>query len=62
MKKLTYDNPEDFAPLREQRSLEAKLIIRDIQKWLDFHGNMINIDDRRSIARLTGVLALYVRM
>jgi len=62
MAKLTYDNLDDLPKLRELRSLEAKIIIRDIQKWLDYHGMMINIDDRRDIARLAGVLALYVRM
>jgi len=62
MKKLTYDEIKDLPALRELRSLEAKIIIRDIQKWLDFHGTMINIDDRREIAKLAGTLALYVRM
>ncbi|GAF92793.1 unnamed protein product [marine sediment metagenome] len=62
MTKLDYDRVDQLPALRELRSLEAKLIIRDIQKWLDFHGMMLNIDDRRAIARLTGILALYVRM
>mgnify|MGYP001152651216 CR=1 FL=1 len=61
-KKLNYDYVEDLPALRELRSLQAKIIVRDIQEWLDFHYNYINIDDGRSIARLTGVLALYVRM
>ena len=62
MRKLSYDNVENLPALRELRSLEAKLIVRDIQKWLDSHGMMINTGDMRDIARLTGVLALYVRM
>jgi hypothetical protein len=59
--KLSYDNPEDWPRLRELRSLEAKLIIRDIKKWLSLHGEMINQESRKDIAKLTGVFSLYVQ-
>jgi hypothetical protein len=60
MNRPSWDNPEDFPKMRELRSVEATLIVRDIKYWLHSHGQMINRDDSREIAKLTGVLSLYI--
>lgn len=56
----SWDNPSDFPKMREIRSVEATLIVRDIKYWLHKHGDMINREDSREIAKLTGVLSLYI--
>lgn len=60
MKEPSWDNASDFPKMRELRSVEATLIVRDIKYWLHRHGDMINRGDSREIAKLTGILSLYI--
>lgn len=62
MTKLTYSNADHWHKLQELRSLQAKLIVRDIQLWLDQHEAFINMEDAREIAKLSGILLMQVRV